>query len=67
MALRTHQAQLVINNEDSKERARMIYSIKRGSMTAWGHVNLQGEYDFTKPAANDVPFDMARILALKAA
>jgi TnpA family transposase len=60
-------SQLVINNEDSKERARMIYSIKRGSMTAWGHVNLQGEYDFTKPAANEIPFDMEKILALKAA
>lgn len=48
------------------EPARMIYSIKRGSMTIWGHVNLQGEYDFTKPAANDIPFDMEKILALKA-
>jgi TnpA family transposase len=59
-------SQIVVNNEDSKERARMIHSIKRGSMMAWGHVNLQGEYDFTKPAANDIPFDMDKILALKA-
>jgi Transposase and inactivated derivatives, TnpA family len=59
-------SQMVVNNEDSKERTRIIHSIKRGSMMAWGHINLQGEYDFTKPAANDIPFDMEKILALKA-
>ena len=60
-------SQLVVNNEDPNERTRIIYSIKRGSMMAWGHINLQGEYDFTKPAANNVPFDMEKILALNAA
>jgi TnpA family transposase len=60
-------SQLVVNNANFKERAQMIRSIKRGSMIAWGHVNLQGEYDFTKPANNDIPFDMEKIFALKAA
>jgi rRNA maturation protein Nop10 len=32
---------------------------------AWSQVNLQGEYDFTRSAANEDPFDMQRILALK--
>jgi TnpA family transposase len=60
-------SQLVVNNEDTKERIRIISLIKRGSMMAWGHINLQGEYDFTKSAANDSPFDMEKILALKVA
>ena len=60
-------SQLVINNADPKERTRMIHCIKRGSMMAWRHVNLQGEYDFTKPATNDILFDMEKILALKIA
>lgn len=59
-------SQIVVNNANSNERARMFHSIKRGSMMAWGHINLQGEYDFTKPAANSILFDMEKILALKA-
>jgi len=62
-----YMSQMVVNNADPKERTRMIQSIKRGSMMAWGHINLQGEYDFTKSAANDIPFDMEKILALKTA
>jgi TnpA family transposase len=60
-------SQIVANNTDVKERNQMIDSIKRGSMMAWRHINLQGEYDFTNTAANDFPFDMEKILALKAA
>ncbi|MCP4936347.1 MAG: Tn3 family transposase [bacterium] len=48
-----------------KEREDMIASITAGSIIAWRHVNLQGEYDFTRPAANDDLFDMQKILALK--
>lgn len=59
-------SQIVVNNEDPKERARIIHFIKRGSMMAWRHVNLQGEYDFTKPTVNNIPFDMEKILTLKA-
>jgi hypothetical protein len=43
----------------------MIASIKQGSVMTWQHINLQGGYDFIKHALNDVPFDMAKILALK--
>jgi hypothetical protein len=31
------------------------------------HVNLQGEYDFRRIAANDDSFDMGQILALRLA
>jgi len=60
-------SQLVANNADPNERVRMISSIKRGLMMEWRHVNLQGEYDFTTSAVNDIPFDMEKILALKTA
>ena len=59
-------SQMVVNNADPNERTRMIHSIKRGSMMSWGHINLQGEYDFTKPATNNPQFDMEKILALRA-
>lgn len=59
-------SQILVNNADIKERIQMVNSIKRGSMMSWGHINLQGEYDFTRPAVNETPFDMEKILALKA-
>jgi hypothetical protein len=43
----------------------MLEAITSGSIIAWAHVNMHGEYDFTRPAANDDVFDMAKILALK--
>jgi len=59
-------SQLLINTTDPAERKRMLEGIKKGSMIAWKHVNLQGEYDFTRYlAANSEVFDMKSILALK--
>ncbi len=34
-------------------------------MMAWSHINMQGEYDFTKIASNESYFDMKKILALR--
>lgn len=45
----------------------MIEAINKGSAISWQHVNLQGEYDFTKNNINGVRFDMDKILSLKAA
>ena len=58
---------LLANNADLDERRRMALAISRGSMMCWHHINMQGEYDFTRVAANDSPFDMDKILALKVA
>ena len=57
-------SQLLVNNASTKERNRMIASIKRGSIIAWRHINLQGEYDFTKHTANDRLFDLEKIMEL---
>ena len=59
---------LLANNADPDERSRMAFAVSRGSMMCWGHVNMQGEYDFREIAtANESPFDMEKILALKIA
>lgn len=60
-------SQLLANNADPEEQKCMLESIKRGSITTWRHINLHGEYNFTKYAANQAIFDMERILGLKIA
>jgi len=58
-------SQQLSNTRDTKERSEMLKAITSGSLLTWQHINLQGEYDFRQAAANDVSFDLARILALK--
>ena len=58
-------SQQLSNTRDAKERSEMLKAITSGSLLTWQHINLQGEYDFRQAAANDVSFDLARILALK--
>lgn len=60
-------SQRLSNTPDLMQREEMVEAITGGSIIAWRHVNLQGEYDFTRSAANDELFDMQRILALKLA
>jgi len=58
-------SQLIANHSNLEERRRMTGLMKRGSAIVWCHINFQGEYDFTKHAANDVKFDLGKILALR--
>ena len=60
-------SQLLANTPSRKKQQDMVSSITRGSIIIWRHVNLQGEYDFTRYAANDSQFDMRKILSLKLA
>lgn len=60
-------SELLANCHDDKERDEMVSMIKEGSMINWSHINLHGEFDFKRQAANDTPFDMAKILSLKLA
>lgn len=57
-------SQILVKQKDLQERTTLLDIIKNGSMLTWRHVNMQGEYDFTKPAANAVQFDLAKILSL---
>ena len=38
--------QKVHDTSSNTERKNLIQTIKNGSMIAWQHINLQGEYDF---------------------
>jgi TnpA family transposase len=58
-------SQLIINSANVEERVHMLASIRKGSIITWQHINLQGEYDFTKHATNDNRFNMEKILELK--
>ena len=58
-------SQRLSSTADPDDRQEMLESITGGSIIAWAHVNMQGEYDFTRAAANDDVFDMPKILALK--
>lgn len=52
---------------DGDERADLITSIKTGSIISWRHINLKGEYNFTRSAANDSQFDVEKIMTLNLA
>ena len=58
-------SQLLVNNENPEEKQQMLKSIQRGSIVSWQHVNLQGEYDFTRKFSGNATFDMEKILLLK--
>lgn len=58
-------SQLLANCADDQERMEMVSLIKEGSMLTWRHINLHGQYDFRRAAANDSRFNMGKILALK--
>ncbi len=60
-------SQLLARTVDPEQRNDMIEAIVDGSILTWRHVNLQGEYDFRRTAANDTTFDLPSILALKLA
>jgi TnpA family transposase len=59
-------SQLLVKRTTATEKTSLLNIIKQSSMLSWQHVNLQGEYDFTRPAANTtLPFEMEKILSLK--
>jgi TnpA family transposase len=60
-------SQLIANTADVEQRNKIISLIRKGSVITWQHINLHGEYDFTKGANNSTPFDMGKILALEIA
>lgn len=60
-------SQELFNTKDSDEHDEMLAAIKSGSLLTWQHVNMQGEYDFRRVAANNPVFDMGKILALQVA
>ncbi len=60
-------SQELLNTKDREEHDEMLTAIKSGSLITWRHVNMQGEYDFRRIAANSPVFDLGKILALQVA
>lgn len=56
---------LLANNDNLEERQQMLQQIKSGSVVTWQHINLQGEYDFTKKIPDVFIFNMEKIRTLK--
>lgn len=56
-------SEILVNCNDDKELDEMLSMIKDGSILSWAHVNLHGEFDFKRHAANDHAFDLNKILA----
>ncbi|MGB3222828.1 MAG: Tn3 family transposase [Desulforhopalus sp.] len=49
-----------------RERNNLIHAIKNGSVVAWQHINLQGEFDFSEEVLKDsIEFKLPEILELQ--
>ena len=56
---------IILKTKDSEQRTFLIEAIGQGSVITWRHVNLRGEYDFTRKPENDPKFDFKKIKSLK--
>jgi len=57
-------SQLIANCSNPGERTEIIDMIKEGSVMAWAHVNLHGEFDCRRDVANEPFFNVEKILNL---
>jgi hypothetical protein len=57
-------SQRLINTKKTQDQNLLLGTIKNGSLMTWQHVNMRGEYDFTK-ATNNKQCDLEEILSLK--
>ena len=58
----------VIDTKTEKEKQNLLEVIKSGSVVAWQHVNLQGEYDFSEEILkNSIKFQLPELLELQIA
>ena len=59
-------SQRVIDTKTEKEKQNLLEVIKSGSVVAWQHVNLQGEYDFSDEILkNSIKFQLPELLELQ--
>jgi TnpA family transposase len=54
--------QKLINANDPDEEAKIFQVISNGSVMSWGHINMYGEYDFSRTNNQNYKFDMPLIL-----
>ena len=46
-------SQRILNEKDEERRQALLTTIRRGSVVAWHHINLHGEYDFSAQKLED--------------
>lgn len=54
----------LLNTKADAEKQNLLAAVKNGSVMTWQHVNMRGEYDFTK-IDNKSRFDLEKLLSLK--
>jgi len=56
-------SKLIHDTESENEKKKLINIIKNGSVVAWGHINLQGEFDFSDEILKDsIGFQLPELL-----
>lgn len=59
-------SQELLNAKTEEKKQNLIQTIKNGSIVAWQHINLQGEYDFSEEILkNSIDFQLPKLLELK--
>ena len=59
-------SQKIYTAKSDKERKNIIQAIRNGSVVAWWHINLQGEYDFSEDILKDsIEFRLTDLLELQ--
>ncbi len=59
-------SQRLIDTQTEDEKKGLVDIIKNGSIIAWQHINLQGEYDFSEEILKDsIEFKLPELLELQ--
>ena len=59
-------SQLIIESKTEREKQNLVEVIRSGSVVAWQHINLQGEYDFSEEILeNSIEFRLPELLELQ--
>ena len=53
---------LLVECQEQQKRQEILKIIENGSIISWQHVNLYGEYDFTRIDLNALNFDLQELL-----
>lgn len=61
-------SQMLVDTQTESEKKNLLAVIKNGSVVAWQHINLQGEYDFSEETLkNSIEFRLPELLKLQMA
>ena len=59
-------SKLIYDAASEDEKTNLINTIRNGSVVAWQHINLQGEYDFSEETLkNSIEFRLPELLEVE--